>query len=150
MIAAIGVVGACGTARVQIGYLVLVENLPSSKHALVGSSLFIFETMIGISASIYFSYAKYWFWFALVGYILECFATLASLVMSETPKFLMKSGRKEEFKALLKRISKWNRINELENESYQDLDNFRVQDVSSIGSSRAPTFTDSGFKTSEN
>ena len=102
MIAAIGVVGACGTARVQIGYLVLVENLPSSKHALVGSTLFIFETMIGISASIYFSYAKYWFWFALVGYVLECFATLASLVMSETPKFLMKSGRKEEFKALLK------------------------------------------------
>ena len=61
MIAAIGIVGACGTARVQIGYLVLVENLPSSKHALVGSTLFIFETMIGISASIYFSYAKYWF-----------------------------------------------------------------------------------------
>ena len=128
MIVTIGVIGATSTARVQLGYLVLVENLPSAKHALVGSALFMGETSIGAGGAIYFTFiSKNWFWFALIGYVAECWATFGSFVMSETPKYLMKSGRKQEFLTLLNRISKWNRTNNLADETFNDLDNFRVQ-----------------------
>ena len=128
MIVTIGVIGATSTARVQLGYLVLVENLPSAKHALVGSALFMGETSIGAGGAIYFTFiSKNWFWFALIGYVAECWATFGSFVMSETPKYLMKSGRKQEFLTLLNRIAKWNRTNNLADETFNDLDNFRVQ-----------------------
>ena len=75
MIVTIGVIGATSTARVQLGYLVLVENLPSAKHALVGSALFMGETSIGAGGAIYFTFiSKNWFWFALIGYVAECWA----------------------------------------------------------------------------
>ena len=113
-----------------------MENLPSAKHALVGSALFMAETFIGIGGAVYFTFVKNWFWFALIGYILVVWATIGCFIMSETPKYLLKSGRKEEFLTLLHRIGKWNRKNDLEGETFNDLDYFRIQAQSRIESER--------------
>ena len=87
----------------------------------LGNPLFLKQRIQNVGRS------KNWFWFALIGYVAECWATFGSFVMSETPKYLMKSGRKQEFLTLLNRIAKWNRTNNLADETFNDLDNFRVQ-----------------------
>lgn len=70
MIAAIGVIGACNTARVNVGFIVMLEFLPEEKHALVGSSVWITESFVNIVGVLYFTFmSKNWYWFVLVGYI---------------------------------------------------------------------------------
>ena len=105
MILAMMLLGASATARVQLSFMVLLENLPSNHHALFGSSIFVFETMIGMISVVYFSFiSKNWFWLVLVGYIMEVIAAVGSFFISETPKYLMKAKRHEDFKALMRRI----------------------------------------------
>ena len=111
MIAAMMLVGASATARVQVSFMVLLENLPSNKHAVFGSTIFVVETLIGISSVTYFTFiSKNWFWLVLVGYIMEAIATVGSFLISETPKYLMKAGRTADFEVLLKRIAGWNGV----------------------------------------
>ena len=102
MIAAMMLLGASATARCQLSFMVLLENLPSNKHARFGSSIFVIETLIGMSSAIYFTFiSKNWFWLVLVGYTMEWIATIGSFFIPETPKFLMKAGRKDDLEKLL-------------------------------------------------
>ena len=75
--------------------MVMLENLPSDKHSLIGSMVWGIETLVGLCGVIYFTFlSKNWFWFVLIGYIWEVWATVGSFLIPETPKYLLKSGRK--------------------------------------------------------
>ena len=69
MIGAIGLIGACSTARCNVGFVVMLEYLPSSKHALIGSTVWITETVVGMIGVFYFTFVSDWFWFVFAGYI---------------------------------------------------------------------------------
>jgi len=123
MICAIAIIGACNTVRLNVGFIVMFEYLHSDKHALIGSSVWIWETSCSIAGVAYFTwFSKDWFWYVFVGYIFQIWATIGSFLIPETPKYLMKSGQRDVFEAAMKNIAKVNRKPDaFENEQFDDI-----------------------------
>lgn len=109
----IGVMFAFGlltAVRLNVGFAYLMELVPKSRHALVGTSWCIGEGCIFLAATVYFQeISKDWTGLALAGYLMQVTAFLGSALLPESPTLLMELGRHEEAKDSLEQIAQWNR-----------------------------------------
>ena len=65
------VIGICATARVNCGFIYMMEFVPQQHHAMIASAVFVFEALITVYGSVYFSFiSNYWLWLVLFGYII--------------------------------------------------------------------------------
>ena len=91
--------------------MVMLEYLPSSKHAFYSSLLWIIDSLVALGGVVYFVFlSKNWLWFVLIGYILTAFGMLGSLFIPETPKYLMKVGKLDEFEHVMNKIAGLNGV----------------------------------------
>ena len=69
MIATLFVVGMANTFRSQLCFVYMLEFIPRSKHAMVGSIYFVCEGLTSLFGVVYFTWiSKHWIWFALIGF----------------------------------------------------------------------------------
>ena len=91
----------------------MLEFMPSSKHAFVGSIYFVFEGMTSLIGVIYFTWiSKHWIWFALVGFVFQCLAVLCSFVVPESPKWLFKKQQYARTALVFQKIARYNGMQE--------------------------------------
>ena len=110
MIVALFLCGACATCRMQVGYMVMLEYLPSDRHAFFSSLLWIIDSLVALGGVVYFVFlSKNWLWFVLIGYVLTVVGMVGSLLIPETPKYLMKVGKVAEFERVMNKIAGLNR-----------------------------------------
>ena len=86
--------------------MVMLEYLPSDRHAFFSSLLWIIDSLVALGGVVYFVFlSKNWLWFVLIGYVLTAFGMVGSLFIPETPKYLMKVGRVAEFERVMNKIA---------------------------------------------
>ena len=105
------------TARYYVGYAYNVEMQPKSHYVLVGTSMFLVESVAYLSICIYFMYvSQYWkplqipnIVFISAGVVFLCF-------MPESPRFLISKRRFEDARDVFKWIGKVNGLSREEAE----------------------------------
>jgi len=97
MIVCIICYGMISTCRVSIGFVYMMEFVPKKNHAILCSIFMISAPLITLLATIYFAFiSKHWFWFVFVGFIMLICVDISALWLPESPKYLLKVGRKFE------------------------------------------------------
>jgi len=103
--------GLTTPGKVNIGYVFLLELVPTVWQTYVGTVLLIADGSTMIFLSIYFRYiSKDWFWFQLFCIIFSTLATFACFLAPESPKYLYSYQRFKEARASLKKIARFNRV----------------------------------------
>ena len=105
------------TARYYVGYAYNVEMQPKSHYVLVGTSMFLIESVAYLSICFYFMYvSQYWkplqipnIVFISAGVVFLCF-------MPESPRFLISKRRFEDARDVFKWIGKVNGLSREEAE----------------------------------
>ena len=88
-----------------------MEFIPKRNHAFLCSFFMIQAPLITLLATIYFAFiSKHWFWFVLVGFITLICVDISAVWLPESPKYLLKMGRKFEAVLILQRIAKSNGV----------------------------------------
>jgi MFS family permease len=101
--------GLSMTTRYYVGYTYNLEMQPKSHYILVGTSMFVVESVSYLAISFYFMYvSKYWkplqipnIVFISAGIVFLCF-------MPESPRFLISKHRFEDARGVFKWIGKVN------------------------------------------
>jgi len=109
------------TARYYVGYAYNVEMQPKSHYVLVGTSMFLIESVAYLSICFYFMFAsQYWkplqipnIVFISAGVVFLCF-------MPESPRFLISKRRFEDARDVFKWIGKVNGLSREEAERRLD------------------------------
>ena len=74
------------------------------------TTLFSLESSFGIFGAIYFTWlCKNWFWYVLIGYIMQIIGTIAIFFVPESPKWLIKSRRFDEAQRVLHKVATMNK-----------------------------------------
>ena len=96
--------------RNSLGFVYMLEFVCEKHQSYVGALELTLESLVSISASIYFQYiTKEWIWINYFGFIGVLAAAIASIwVIPESPKFLMMQCRFTEASLILKRMANTN------------------------------------------
>ena len=110
-IAIIFTTGFFASFRVGVGFIYLMELVPSKARVAIGSAWGVLEASIMLNATLYFmlSQSKNWLYYGLFGYSTQIFALVVSLFLPESPKWLLEQNRVTSAKESLMTIAKWNR-----------------------------------------
>ena len=109
MIALWFTIGLLSSIRVQVGYVYLLELMPKKGQTPVTSIWNVQEVMIYVLAIIYFwKISTHWFWFCLFGLVFQSVSVILMFWVPESPRFLITSGKYDEARKSLTKISKFN------------------------------------------
>ena len=103
------------SCRMNIGYMYLIELIPSKNQKLIGTIFRVFDVAcIVLAATFWFKYVETdWFVFVSFGLYFQIFSCIAVLFLPESPVYLLKRNRYSELRDALKRIASWNGVKEL-------------------------------------
>ena len=83
------ILGLTTPGKVNLGYVYLLELVPTAWQTYVGTVLLIGDGSTMIFLSIYFRFiSKDWFWFQLFCIVLSTIATVGCFLAPESPKYL--------------------------------------------------------------
>ena len=109
MTAMIFVQGFLTSIRINVGFLYFMEMMPSHAMTWFGVSKGIFDAVIYLFATFYFmKVSKDWFYFALIGYVLNIISATGAWFLPESPRYLCEKGLTSELERSLKVIAKVN------------------------------------------
>ena len=93
LIAAMIILGAMSTARMQVMSIYIYENMNKSNYTNMMTVTSMGQGLVGVGIVLYFTYvSKSAHWLLLIAFIMQIGGCLMSLFMYESPKFLIKSG----------------------------------------------------------
>lgn len=96
--------------RVNVGFVFMAELLPKNKQSLYGTIFNNFDCFTYILATIYFwKISTDWFYFVLIGYLLNVWSFASSFFLPESPRFLIEQQKLGEASESLKTIAVWNK-----------------------------------------
>ena len=83
--------GFFASFRVGVGFIYLMELVPSKSRIAIGSLWGVLESSIMLNATLYFMFSQKrdWFRFAIVGFLVQIFALFSSFFIPESPKWLL-------------------------------------------------------------
>ena len=83
--------GFFASLRVGVGFIYLMELVPSSSRVAIGSAWGVWEASIMLNATLYFmlSSSRNWLYYGVFGYSTQLFALVGSLLLPESPKWLL-------------------------------------------------------------
>ena len=82
--------GALSSIRVNVGYVYLMELVPTKNQALHGTIWNNSECLIYPLAVIYFwQISKNWIYFSVIGYVLQIWSFFVSFFLPESPRWLI-------------------------------------------------------------
>lgn len=85
------------TARYYVGYAYNIEMQPKSHYVLVGTSMFLIESVAYLTICIYFmNFSKYWKPLQIPNFIFITLGLIFMTFMPESPRFLIAKKRFEE------------------------------------------------------
>lgn len=92
--------------RATIGYLYMLELLPTEYQAAAGTALIVGNSSITILSCLYFYFiSKYWLWFQVFGWSLNVLTVICVIFMPESPKYLLTKKLYEECRSVITRIA---------------------------------------------
>lgn len=101
--------GAMSVGRATIGYLYMLELIPTEYQAAAGTTLQVVNSSVTILSCLYFYFiSKYWLWFQLFGWSLNVLTVICVIFMPESPKYLLTKNRFEECRFILSRMAQVN------------------------------------------
>ena len=102
--------GALASCRITIGIPYLMELVPKASRTVVFTVCAMVDVSIYLLGTIYFWIVnKHWFYFWIVGYILQIFASIAVWFLPESPVLLVQQRRLEETRRSLRTIAWMNK-----------------------------------------
>lgn len=109
------------TARYYVGYAYNVEMQPKSHYVLVGTSMFLIESIAYLSICVYFmKVSKYWKPLQIPNIILISAGLVFLCFMPESPRFLISKRRFEDARDVFKWIGQVNGLSREEAERRLD------------------------------
>jgi MFS family permease len=109
------------TARYYVGYAYNVEMQPKSHYVLVGTSMFLIESIAYLSICVYFmKVSKYWKPLQIPNIILISAGLVFLCFMPESPRFLISKQRFEDARDVFKWIGQVNGLSREEAERRLD------------------------------
>ena len=110
MIVSVFLIGVCSSLRVTLGYIYMMEFIPMNRRTFVGTFLFVIEALIVLAMVLYYmlSEGRNWLTFTLFGYCFQVYAVFGSMMLPESPKWLIEQKRLDEASSCLETIAKWN------------------------------------------
>jgi hypothetical protein len=92
--------------RASIGYLYMLELIPTENQALAGTILHFVNSSVTILSCIYFYFiSKYWLWFQVFGWSLNLLTVVCVIFMPESPKFLLTKKKYDECREVLTKMA---------------------------------------------
>ena len=105
------VLGLCCSARAQVGILYMLEFIPLTRMAFVGSTFFLMEVVMALVGVFYFAFiSNHWVGYVGMGYVMQLVGTLLCYFLPESPKYLFKKGQSNETSMILRRIATRNGV----------------------------------------
>jgi hypothetical protein len=102
--------GMSAIGRSAIGFLYLMELLPSNTQVIAGTALHIHNTFTGLIGCLYFwLISKNWIYLGYWGCATGVLGLVAVLFMPESPKFLISVHKYEEARAAINHIARYNK-----------------------------------------
>ena len=109
MIAVLFCLGAMRTINLTLSYVYLIELMPRKFQALVGTLFNIVEACTFLCGTLYFwVVSNNYFYYLLIGYVLQLWAFFASLCLPESPRLLIGLQRLDEAKVSFMKIARRN------------------------------------------
>ena len=110
---AIGIILGIGfytSLRLGVGYIYMLEMLPTRAQTRFATAWCVFEASIMLWITLYFinSAARDWVTISMVGYVMQVVALVGVFFIPESPKFLLEQHRLKELSNCLQYIAKWN------------------------------------------
>lgn len=103
--------GIFNSIRTSVAFLYMIELMPKNKQNLVGTVWNCFEGSINLFATAYFMYVSLdYFWFVAIGLAFQLFSCSTVWFLPESPIYLLKRGRIDELKDVLKQIAETNGV----------------------------------------
>ena len=103
--------GTCTPGKSSIGYIYLLELIPSIWKTYVGTSLLFADGSTMIFLSLYFRYInKNWLWLEIFAFFLMIISHIGLMLVPESPKYLYSYKKFSEAKKSINRIAIFNGI----------------------------------------
>ena len=101
--------GIAAVGRCSIGFLYLMELLPTSRQVFVGTILHVNNASVGVIGCLYFwKVSKNWLWLEIFAGCLDLVAMVGTLIMiPESPKYLIGKKRYDEARDAINFIDKF-------------------------------------------
>ena len=103
MTAMLFMMGVCAAGRVSVGFLYIMEMVPSASRPVVGCMVGMLDCMTMVYVTLYFMYFShdsiYWEYFAVCQNIVA--VSLVLLYAPESPKWLYEKGKFKEAREAL-------------------------------------------------
>lgn len=139
-IAIMFVAGMATSGRVTVGYVFAAEFLTPKWQVVFGTAFNLLDGASYLITTAYFDFVSdHYFWCGIIGAIMGFLSVIGCIIfMTESPLWMLKMGRVEESKLILKRMMKVNGV--LDDEEIAIIDTFSSggdrdqinQDISTI------------------
>ena len=102
--------GMCTSLRDNISYIYMMEFIPMNRRTAVGTTfMIVWAIPILVIMCFYMqSEARNWLVPTLIGFCLKVYAVFGSMMLPESPKWLIEQRRLDEASSCLETIAKWN------------------------------------------
>lgn len=101
--------GCLTSLRINVGYLYMLELMPKESQTKIGTGCGVFDACTYLLCTLYFmTVSKDWFYFVLVGYLLNVISVVGAWFMPESPIYLCEKGQLYELESSMKVIAKIN------------------------------------------
>ena len=109
MLASVFIQGALTSLMCGVGWIYHMEIVPMHMRTYMGTVTANLDSATYLLATLYFwKVSKDWFYFALIGYIMNVIAAIGAWFLPESPPYLCEKGAVEELEQSLKTIAKFN------------------------------------------
>jgi len=102
--------GFLTSGRITVGYVYMQEFMTPKWRVVVGTLWNVFDGLSYLFMTIYFGWInKHYFWYCMIGFWFATFCLSVGLIfIPESPLWLLKVGRFEQAKLVIKKIVKFN------------------------------------------
>jgi MFS transporter, OCT family, solute carrier family 22 (organic cation transporter), member 4/5 len=115
--ASVFLIGVASAGRTAIGFLYIMELLPTRNQVIVATILHINTASVNLIACLYFWFlSKNWLWLELMAGGFGVLSGLGTCFLPESPKFYISQHKYDEARAAINKMARWNHHKEFHGE----------------------------------